>query len=103
MESSLVDLYELRCAVAALVHARHNIDDLTTAHVLRLDAALRHLKQTRNAMGGALRTCTLAVLSAEADPGGRRTRDAIDQLGELTHVNQAAAPALAASLRRSDG
>lgn len=103
MESSVVDLYGLRCAVAVLVHARHNVHDLTTAHVVRLDSALRHLKRTRGEMGGTLRTSTLAVLSAEADPGGCRTLGAIDQLADLAHVNEDSAPALAASLSREVG
>ena len=99
----MVDLYGLRCAVAVLVHARYNIEDLTTAHVVRLDSALKHLKRTRGEMGGALKASTLAVLSAEADPGGRRTVGAIDELADLTHVNGDSAPALAASLGREAG
>ena len=98
MESSVVDLYSLRCAIAVLVHARHNIDDLTTAHLLRFDAAIRHMSCSRKQMQGSLATHTNAMFSTEADPAGRRTVQAIDQLADLAHVSEAAAPALAASL-----
>lgn len=100
MESSVVDLYGLRCAIAVLVHARHNVHDLTTAHVVRLDSALRHLKRTCGEMDGAMKSNTLAVLSAEADPGGRRTVSAIDRLADLTCVSEGSASALAASMSR---
>lgn len=100
MESSVVDLYGLRCAVAVLVHARHNVHNLTTAHIVRMDSAVGHLKRTRREMRGALRSNTLAVLSAEPDPSGRRTVGAIDQLAALAYVNEDSAPALAASLSR---
>ena len=98
MESSVVDLYGLRCAIAVLVHARHNIDDLTTAHLLRFDAAIRHIGRSRKQMQGALATNTNAMFSTDADPAGRRTVQAIAQLADLAHVSEAAAPALAASL-----
>jgi hypothetical protein len=38
------------------------------------------------------------MFSTDPDPAGRRTVQAIDQLAELAHVSEAAAPALAASL-----
>ena len=98
MESTVVDLYGLRCAIAVLVHARHNIDDLTTAHLLRFDAAIRNLSRNRKQMQGALAANTNAMFSTDPDPAGRRTVQAIDQLAELAHVSQATAPALAASL-----
>ena len=98
MESSVVDLYEMRCAIAVVVHARHNIDDLTTAHLLRFDAAIRHLSRSRKQMQGALATNTNAMFSTDADPAGRRTVRAIDQLADLAQVSGAAAPALASSL-----
>jgi len=98
MEPTVIDLYGLRCAIAVLVHARHNIDDLTTAHLLRLDAAIRNMSRSRKQMQGALAANTNAMLSTEPDPAGRRTVKAIDQLAELAHVSKAAAPALAASL-----
>lgn len=100
MEPSVVDLYGLRCAVAVLVHARHHVHDLTTAHVAHLDAAIGHLKRTRSEMGGDLKSSAMAVLSAEADPAGRRTVRAIDRLADLAHVDEQSAPALAASLSR---
>jgi hypothetical protein len=98
MESTVVDLYGLRCAIAVLVHARHNIDDLTTANLLRFDAAIRNMSRNRKQMQGALAANTNAIFSTDPDPAGRRTVQAIDQLAELAHVSEAAAPALAASL-----
>ena len=98
MESSVIDLYGMRCAIAVLVHARHNFEDLTTAHLLRFDAAIRHMSRSRKQMQGALAANTNAMFSTDADPAGRRTVQAIDQLADLAHVSAAAAPALAASL-----
>ena len=99
MESSVVDLYGMRCAIAVLVHARHNIDDLTTAHLLRFDAAVHHMSRSRTQMHGALAANADAMFSTDSEPAGRRTVRAIDQLADLASVTQAAAPALAASLR----
>jgi len=96
----VVDLYAFRCAVAALVHARPHIDALQPGDVLRVDRAVRHLLDVSGELHGDLGTATEALLSAEPDPGGRRTVAAIDRLAVLTHVDPAAAPALAASLRR---
>ena len=48
---------------------------------------------------GDLATATRWLLAPEPDPGGARTVRAITRLATLTHVDDAAAPALAASLR----
>ena len=80
MESTVVDLYGLRCAIAVLVHARHNIDDLTTAHLLRFDAAIREAGYIPMSGGsGALRLSHRAMTlyrfarAGRVDPHHRRT------------------------------
>ena len=52
MKPSVVDLFELRCAVAVLAHADHNIDDHTTVDLLRLGSAIRHISRLRRQMHG---------------------------------------------------
>jgi hypothetical protein len=98
--SDVVDLYAFRCAVAAVVHARHHIEQLATADIARADDAVRHLVAVAAELGGELATATGWLLSADPDPGGRRTVRAVDRLAALTHVDPATAPALAASLHR---
>jgi hypothetical protein len=56
------------------------------------------MSRNRKQMQGALAANTNAMFSTDPDPAGRRTVQAIDQLAELAHVSEAAAPALAASL-----
>ena len=97
----VVDLYGLRCAVAVLVHARHDPYALTDSQVRRLDAAVRYLADSVTALNGELASQTTTLLAPDPDPGGQRTVRAIDRLAELTHVERTAAPALAASLRAS--
>ena len=95
----VVDLYAIRCAVAALVHARHHIDQLAPTHIARLDTAVRHLADIAGDLNGDLATAVGWLLAPDADIDGQRTVHAIDRLAALTHVDPAAAPALAASLR----
>ena len=98
MDQAVVDLYGLRCAVACLVHARDNIDHLTTAHVVRFDAAIRLMSRARKSTTAAIAASTERLLSPSEDRHGERTAAAIDRLAELVNVNTATAPALAASL-----
>jgi len=100
MESTVDDLYALRCAIAVIVHARHNFDDLTTADIVRLDAAVRRMSRSREQMHGTLAANADAMFSTVADPAGSRTVRAIDHLAELASVTESAAPALAASLQK---
>ena len=101
METTVDDLYALRCAIAVIVHARHNFDDLTTADVVRLDAAVRHMSRSRKQMHGTLAAMADAMFSTAADTSGSRTMRAIDHLAELASVSESAAPALAASLNKA--
>lgn len=98
MDSAVVDLYGLRCAVACLVHARDNISDLTTAHLIRFDAAVRLLTRSRKSLDGPIGANTERLLSRSEDRYGDRTMTAIERLAKLTQVTTEAAPALAASL-----
>ena len=100
MESTVDDLYALRCAIAVIVHARHNFDDLTTADIVRLDAAVRHMSRSRKLMHGTLAANADAMFSTAPDPAGNRTIRAIDHLTELASVTESAAPALTASLKK---
>jgi len=100
MESTVDDLYALRRAIAVIVHARHNFDDLTTAHIVRLDAAVRHMSRSRKQMHGTLAANADALFSTAPDPAGSRTVRAIDQIAEIASVTESAAPALAASLEK---
>jgi len=86
MESTVDDLYALRRAIAVIVHARHNFDDLTTADIVRLDAAVRHLSRSRKQMHGTL-AASVDAFSTAPDPAGRSTVRAIDHLAESEAVN----------------
>ena len=97
--SAVVDLFAFRCAVAALVHARHNIDRLSRDHVHRVNDAVHHLTGQLPELAGDIARHTAAVLSPDPDPNGRRTVHAIDALAELTHVDADTAPVLAATLK----
>jgi hypothetical protein len=97
--SGIVDLYTLRCAVAVLVHARCHVDVLDDRQLIRVDQAVGHLSQVAHDLHGDLATATQWLLSPEPDPEGARTVRAITRLAKLTHVDDAAVPALAASLR----
>jgi len=96
---TVIDLFAFRCAVAVLVHARHNIDALTSPHVHRVNDALRHLDDQVDDLAGDAKRHTAAVLSSEPDPNGLRTVQAIDSLAVLANVNEHTAPALAATLK----
>jgi hypothetical protein len=63
--------------------------------------ALSHLEIPKQSLTGVLRSTLSKLLSADCDPGGRRTVGAIDQLADLTHVQEELAPALDASLSRN--
>lgn len=96
--SGIVDLYNLRCAVAVLVHARRHINVLDDRELSRVDQAVGHLHHVADDLHGDLATATRSLLSPDPDPGGARTVRAITRLADLTHVDDTAAPALAASL-----
>ena len=95
MKPTVVDLFDLRCAIAVLVRACHHIDDLTTMNLLRLDSAVRHLSVVRSRTHGAFAANTDALFSTDCDPAGRRTIDAIGQLAELVRITESTALALA--------
>jgi hypothetical protein len=95
----VVDLYTLRCAVAVLVHARRHVDVLDDRQLIRVNQAVGHLSQVADDLHGDLATATRWLLSPDPDPRGARTVRAITRLAALTHVDDAAAPALAASLQ----
>ena len=100
METTVDDLHALRRAIAVIVNARHNFDDLTTAHIVRLDKAVRHMSRSRKQMHGTLAANADAMFSTAPDPAGRRTVRAIDQIAEIASITESAAPALAASLEK---
>ena len=87
-EAPVVDLFELRCAVAVLAHADHNIDDHTTVDLLRLGSAIRHISRLRRQMHGPFTAHTDALLSDDAYPAGRRTMNAIEQLATLAQITE---------------
>ena len=95
MKPSAVDLFELRCAIAVLLHACDHIDDLSTTNLVRLDNAVRHISRFRSQMNGDFAANTDALLSTDLDPAGRRTIDAIGQLAELVQITESTALALA--------
>lgn len=96
---TVIDLFAFRCAVAVLVHARHNIDALTSPHVHRVNDALRHLDDQLPDLAGDAKRHTAAVLSEAADTQGLRTIRAIDSLAVLANVTKDTAPVLAATLK----
>ena len=95
MKPTVVDLFDLRCAIAVLLHGCHHFDDLTTPNLLRLNNAVRHLSRFRSQMNGAFAANTDALLSNDLDPAGRRTITAIEQLAELVQITESTALALA--------
>ena len=88
MKPTVVDLFDLRCAIAVLLRACHHIDDLTTTNLVRLDSAVRHLSGVRSQMHGDFAANTDALLSNDLDPAGRRTIDAIAQLAMLAQITE---------------
>ena len=95
MKPSAVDLFELRCAIAVLLHGCHHFDDLTMTNLVRLDNAVRHIRRFRSQMNGDFAANTDALLSTDLDPAGRRTIDAIGQLAELVQITESTALPLA--------
>ena len=95
MKPSAVDLFELRCAIAVLLHACDHIDDLSTTNLVRLDNAVRHISHLRSQMHGDFADTTDALLSTDLDPAGRRTITAIEQLAEIVQITESTALALA--------
>ena len=93
-----IDLYQVRCAVAALVDCVGHHGLLSTASLRRTDLAVKILSSLRAPETSALRRAVDRLLSPTEDPTGSRTVDAIVELATLTHVDAAAAPALAAAL-----
>ena len=95
MKPTVVDLFDLRCAIAVLLHGCHHFDDLTMTNLVRLDNAVRHLSGVRSQMHGDFAANTDALLSTELDTAGRRTIDAIGQLAELVQITESTALPLA--------
>ncbi len=93
-----IDLYQLRCAVAALVDCVNHGGLLNTAGLRRTEIAVKVLRSLPASQTGALRRAVDRLLSPADDAGSQRTIDAIAELAALTHVDVAAAPALAANL-----
>lgn len=89
-----VNLYELRRAVAALVYARHHIDDLTGAELVCVDGAVGWLACRRGDLDGDLAAATRSLLSADRDDGGPRTVQAIETLARLVNVDPDSAKVL---------
>jgi hypothetical protein len=91
----LVNLYELRRAIAALVWVRHNTARLNAGHLDLIDTAVGHLVAARANLHGEFAAAAGSLLSTDTDIGGRRTVRAIDRLGELAHVDAESAEAIA--------
>lgn len=91
-----MDLYELRRAVAALVHARHHIDDLTDVEIVRVDDAMRWLRHRRGELDGDLAAAAARLLSDGRDADGQCTVAAIDRLAALVRVDRDSAEAISA-------
>ena len=70
----------------------------TDRQLTRVDHAVGHLSHVAADLHGDIAIATRWLLSPDPDPGGARTVRAITRLAALTHVDDAAAPALAASL-----
>jgi hypothetical protein len=98
---STVDLYQMRCAVATLVCAARCGGQLDLGGVRRVDAAVAVLSAARdaNSSGRGVGDAIDRLLNKARDPGGTRTIAAIDELAQLTHVEDDTAPALASRLR----
>ncbi len=95
MTDRLVNLYELRRAIAALVWVRHNTARLNAGHLGLIDTAVGHLVAARADLHGEFAAAAGSLLSTDTDIGGRRTVRAIDRLGELAHVDAESAEAIA--------
>lgn len=97
---STVDLDQLRCAVATLVCAVGCRGQLDLRGVRRVDNAVAVLSAVRGSHKSSrgIGEAIDRLLSNTRDSGGSRTLAAIDELAQLTHVDEDAAPALAARL-----
>ena len=93
-----IDLYQVRCAVAALVDCVGHHGRLSAAGLRRTDLAVKILSRLQVPETSKLRRAVDRLLSPAEDPTGSRTVDAIVELAALTHVDADAAPALAAAL-----
>lgn len=95
-----VDLYRLRCAVAALVVAVAHEGLLDVLGCRRADIAVRTLSAVavRLSSTSAIRRAVERLICPDDDPDGSRTRGAIAELAELTHVDVGSASGLAAEL-----
>jgi hypothetical protein len=97
---STVNVHQMRCAVATLVCAVQCGGRLDLGGVRRVDTAvavlsdLHHANKSGRGVGEAIER----LLSQAGDPDGARTVAAISELAQLTHVEDNAAPALAAGL-----
>jgi hypothetical protein len=96
--SRVVNLYDLRRAIAALVWARHSVRGCQLVdrdQVALVDAAVALLAAIGSELRGDLAVAARSLLSQGPDPGGLRTVRAIDRLGDLAHVDAVSAPAIA--------
>lgn len=93
-----IDLYRLRCAVAALVVCVGHEGLLDAAGYRRTEIAVRVLSAAPLSPTSAIRRAIERLISPDDDPNGSRTRGAIAELAGLTHVNTGSAPGLAAEL-----
>jgi len=87
-----IDLFRIRCAVAALVVCVDHGGLLTVAGVRRTDLAVRTLSHVEIPSGSALRAAIDRLLSPADDSGGVRTLGAIEEMAALTHVDTDSAP-----------
>ena len=95
-----IDLYRLRCAVAAIVVGVGHEGLLDVLGYRRIDLAVQTLiaAVSRLSSTSAIRRAIERLISPDDDPGGSRTRGAIAELARLTHVDIGSAPGLAAEL-----
>ncbi len=93
-----VDLYRLRCAVAALVVCVGHEGLLDSSGYRRTEIAVRVLSAASLSPTSAIRRSIERLISPDDDPNGSRTRAAIAELAGLTHVDTRSARDLAAEL-----
>ena len=93
-----IDLYRLRCAVAALVVSVGHEGLMDSAGYQRTEIAVRVLSVAPLSATSAIRRAIDRLISPDDDPNGSRTRGAIAELAGLTHVDTGSAPGLAAEL-----
>jgi len=93
-----IDLYRLRCAVAALLVSVGHEGLMDSAGYRRTEIAVRVLSLAPLSATSAIGRAIDRLISPDDDPNGSRTRGAIAELAGLTHVDTGSAPALAAEL-----